>query len=100
MALTRFLPEDIEELKLRFQGVLEIDNQIEELKIQTKTFSASKREALKAIAKKMDLKVKEVVSGYKAYIKSITEPQEVEAQEEVFVFIKEFNILNKEAKKE
>lgn len=98
MSIQQFTQEELEELKLRFKGVLEVDNKLDELKDQAKLFNASKTEMMKAIASKMEIKVKEVKRGYEAYVKSIREPEEVEALEEVFVFIKEHNLLGQEAK--
>jgi hypothetical protein len=94
----QFTESELEELSLRFRGVLEIDNKIDELSEQTKLFSASKREAIKAIAEKMECKQKEVKKGYDAYVRSLKSPEEVEAEEEVFVIIKEYDLLKQEKK--
>ena len=96
MSIQQFSESEMEELSLRFRGVLEVDNKLEELKDQTKTFNASKREMIKNIAEKLELKQREVKDGYEAYIKSLQKPEEVEAQEEVFTFIKEYNMLKQE----
>ncbi len=98
MGIQQFSPEELDELKLRFKGVLEVDNKLDELKDQSKLFTSSKNEMLKNIAEKMEIGVKEVKKGYEAYVKSIRDPDEVEALEEVFVFIKEYNMLGQEKK--
>ena len=54
---------------------------------------------LKSNADKLEVKAKEVKKGYEAYVKSIREAEAVEAEEEVFVFIKTFNLLGQEEKK-
>ena len=94
----QFTESELEELSLRFRGVLEIDNKIDELSEQVKLFNASKREALKAIATQMEVKQKEVKKGYDAYVRSLKSPEEVEAEEEVFVIIKEYDLLKQEKK--
>lgn len=100
MGIQQFTESEMEELSLRFRGILAIDNKIEELGENLKTYNSSKTEGLKAISEKMELKPKEVKAGYNAYLKALRKPAEVEAEDEVFVFIKEYDMLKQEPKKE
>ena len=54
-----------EELKLRFQSAYEYDQKIDKYKEETKLCNAGKRETLKALAEKMEVKQKALKEGYK-----------------------------------
>jgi len=97
--MKQLTPSEVEELTLRFKGIFEVDNKIEGLKENIKNYNSSKKEMIKMIAQKLEIKQKEVKKGYETYIKKLQNPEEVEAEEEVFVLIKEFNLLGKEVKK-
>lgn len=94
--MRQFSESELEELSLRFRGIYEIDEKVEELKETMKTFNASRKEAFKALSETMEIGVNSLKKGYKDYIASIEDPQSLSESDAIVVMLKEFNLLKKE----
>lgn len=96
MVLTDDIKADFSE---SFKAIFEAQKKIEELKEQTKVYNQTIKETFENIAEKMGIDKKDkdgkkaIAVGYAEYLKSITMPDFMETQDEIFAMLKTYNFL-------
>ena len=73
-----------------FRGIYDADDEIEELKVNIKVFTASKREMIKSAADRLEMKPLHIRKAYKEWVMRIQNQEEAEAIDEVVQFLQEF----------
>jgi len=96
--MRQFAEDELEAIGMLFRGVLEIDNKLDSLKENTKTFNASRKEMFKNLAERLEVKSGDLKRGYSEYLKEIENPEEFKSAEEIVCLIKANNLLKQEAK--
>jgi DNA-directed RNA polymerase specialized sigma54-like protein len=96
MSLGQVTKDFEEELSLRLKAIYECDEKIKASKEIIKNFNASKKDAFKALAERLEIKVNVLKRGYKEYIALIENPEESKGSDEIVAMLQTFNLLKKE----
>jgi len=82
-----------QEVKLRFEAVLEYEKSILSHQEEIKELNVSKKETIKAIAEALDAKPSAVRKAIKEYMDSKKEKEVYNEKEEILALLTEYNII-------
>lgn len=82
-------PEQLDELKLRFQGFIEYEKRILAYQEEIKECNTSKKEIIKALAEILEVKPPAIRKAMKEYMESITDKDSFSEKEEVLTLLLE-----------
>ena len=73
-----------------FRGIYSTDDKINELKESSKVYANSKREMIKNVAEKLEVRPIHIRRAYKEWVERIENREEAEAVDDIIAFLQEF----------